>query len=534
MKYLSLSFLFAATTIGILPWAAEAQTVDPALQGAWLVTRADHGGKRLDGLTGGTMTVTADRFEIHTAGGSVLKGKLEINAAAKPATMNLLHDSGLRWKAIYEVNGADFQINYVDAAGADPVPTAFRTSPETDATLLSLKRAQQQALREFRDPVSILERKLAAGQAELPFDSKWGYLKGLLQQLDLNPDSQILVFSKTSFQQELISPAKPRALYFNDNVILGVVQDASVYELISVEPDEGLLFFSLDQGKADQPHFKPERGSCSFCHGPINRYAQGVMVATVFPGPNGEAYHPSMGTRELFHLTDHRSPFEERWGGYYVTGTHGDIQHRGNAVAPDRAKPAELDRGKANNVTSLADRFDISKYVEPTSDIVALMTFEHQTMATNILTSVAAQFRANATFPLPAAQLDSEVDRLVSFLLFVGETRMPSPIQGVSTFTETFPKRGPRDAKGRSLRDFDLNTRLFRYPLSYMIYSKAFDGLPADAREKVYRRLYGVLTGAIKGGGYVELDAQRRREILEIVAATKPGLPEYFRVPEGQ
>src|SRR5690606_20156497 len=121
---------------------------------------------------------------------------------------------------------------------------------------------------------------------------------------------------------------------------------------------------------------------------------------------------------ELFHLTDHRSPFEDRWGGYYVTGTHGKIQHRGNAVAPDPAQPRVLDTSGSGNVTSLEDRFDTSKYLTPTSDIVALMTLEHQTMMTNILTSVGSQFRASAQFPLPADELAREVDRLVSFMLF--------------------------------------------------------------------------------------------------------------------
>jgi hypothetical protein len=105
-------------------------------------------------------------------------------------------------------------------------------------------------------------------------------------------------------------------------------------------------------------------------------------------------------------------------------------------------------------------------------------------------------------------------------MLFLGETRLESPIKGVSTFTETFPNRGPRDSKGRSLRDFDLQTRMFKYPLSYMIYSATFDGLPALAREKFYRKLYDTLPKL----------PDRRREILEILIETKKGLPGYYKL----
>jgi len=162
---------------------------------------------------------------------------------------------------------------------------AFSLNAQMDPPTVA--RVGSQTAREYRDPVSQLDRKLASGEAKLKYDEKWGYLRSLIEQLDIHRDSQILVFSKTSFQTELISPEKPRALYYNDNVIIGAVQNANVFELIALDPKEGLLFFSLDQKQADAPRLKQERGSCTFCHGPINKFAQGVMVATVFPAPDG-------------------------------------------------------------------------------------------------------------------------------------------------------------------------------------------------------------------------------------------------------
>ncbi len=130
------------------------------------------------------------------------------------------------------------------------------------------------------DPVTQLDRKLASGEATLEYDDTWGYLKSLVKALDINPDTQALVFSKTSFQQELINPKKPRAIYFNDNVYLGDVRDGEVFELASIDPKEGVLFYTLDMKRADKPRFD-RRDICELCH---NTH---VFVASVYPGVDG-------------------------------------------------------------------------------------------------------------------------------------------------------------------------------------------------------------------------------------------------------
>jgi hypothetical protein len=384
-----------------------------------------------------------------------------------------------------------------------------------------------QTSRQYNDPVSQLDRKLASGEIKLEFrDDRHGYLVSLLQQLGLNRDSQVLVFAKNSLQQAFINPKAPRALYFNDNILLGAVHEGPLIEMISLDPEAGLVFHTLETRKVEKPRLKRELGNCLTCHGPVNRWAPGLIVPTVFPAADGTPFFKSGG--EMFALTDHRVPFAERWGGFYVTGTHGKVTHRGNATFTDESRPFDLDLGRSGNLTSLAGRFDLARYLEPTSDVVALMTLEHQAMMTNMVVRLGSLFRASASFPLPAGELNAEVEKLVAFMLFVEEVKMESPFKGVSTFTETFPKRGPRDSKGRSLRDFDLQTKLFKYPLSYMIYSEAFDGLPAPAREQIYRKLHDVLIG--KGGSaYASLSADRRREVLEILVETKKGLPEYFK-----
>jgi hypothetical protein len=203
----------------------------------------------------------------------------------------------------------------------------------------------------------------------------------------------------------------------------------------------------------------------------------------------------------------------------------------GNAIAPDSDHPFDLDQKDTQNLTSLESKIDTTKYLTSTSDIVALMTIEHQAHMTNLITGVSQQFRrasANGTLGNSKNSLDRAVDQMVDYMLFVDEAALREPVKGVSTFTSTFPQRGPSDRHGRSLRDFDLQQRLFRYPLSYMIYSEIFDAMPAAARDRVYRRLYDVLSGQDQNPKFEHLSADDRLAILEILLDTKPNLPDYW------
>ncbi|MEO8052264.1 MAG: hypothetical protein ABI833_17785 [Acidobacteriota bacterium] len=153
------------------------------------------------------------------------------------------------------------------------------------------------------------------------------------------------------------------------------------------------------------------------------------------------------------------------------------------------------------------------------------MTLEHQTRMTNLIT----RFGWEARIALSEGKLDAfqerlnfGVDQIVTYMLFAEEAKIRDPITGNSTFTKTFPQRGPRDKKGRSLRDFDLKTRLFRYPLSYMIYSEAFDSMPDLVREPVYQRLYDVLTGKDTSPKFARLSPEDRRNVREILLVSRP------------
>jgi len=243
-------------------------------------------------------------------------------------------------------------------------------------------------------------------------------------------------------------------------------------------------------------------------------------------------------------VTDHRSPFKERWGGWYVSGTHGSQIHMGNALVRDRDKPGDLETSGTQNVTDLARHFDTGAYLTPHSDIVALMALEHQSHMTNLIIRVGFETRLalhdnaamNKVLERTEGELSESTDRrinnavqeLLEYMLFTQETRLSEPVQGVSGFSEIFAREALRDRKGRSLRDLDLKTRLLRYPCSYLIYADAFDGLPELARQRVYRRLWEVLTGHDTNPKFATLSVEDRKSILEILLDTKKGLPNYY------
>jgi hypothetical protein len=350
----------------------------------------------------------------------------------------------------------------------------------------------------FDNPVARLQSELESGK-QLDFaEGGLGYLPSLLQQLGVNIDSQALVFSKTSFQSQKISPRNPRAIYFADDVAIGFVRGGDVLEVAALDPQQGIVFYTLAAEKAAQPRFT-RRQECLKCHqGPATMGVPGIFIGSVYPGPSG------LPDRSGAIITDHRTAFADRWGGWYVNALGGEQPDRANSVAPDPEEPQKLE-----TLPALFKTFNSAAYLSPVSDIVALMTFEHQTQMTNLMIRLAWQSRTDPS------HLDASIKTLVDYMIFAGEAPLKEPIRGASTFTETFPKRGPRDRQGRSLRDFDLQTRLFRYPLSYMIYSPSFDALPTPVRARIYERIY-------KSGS---------RAAIEILCDTKPGVPSYIRPP---
>jgi hypothetical protein len=194
------------------------------------------------------------------------------------------------------------------------------------------------------------------------------------------------------------------------------------------------------------------------------------------------------------------------------------------------------------NLDTLKGKFDTDAYLSPYSDIVALMVFEHQMRMMNLFTRLGWQTRY-ALSPQGASKpgrnpkgldfnqkyLGDTVNDLVDYMFFVDEAPLANRIQGTSGFAEKFSGEGPHDSQGRSLRQLDLERRLMRYPCSYMIYSEAFDALPAEARDAVYQRMWQILSGKDNRAKYARFSVTDRQAVVQILRETKKDLPNYFQ-----
>jgi len=369
--------------------------------------------------------------------------------------------------------------------------------------------------------VSELAERLSDGRARLTFDERSGYLRSVLDELQVPVESQVATFSKNSFQADLIDRRNPRTLYFSDDVAVGWVRGADLLEIAAHDPKQGGVFYTLEQKPAARPALKRE-DSCLACH--LSWDTLGVpgffFMSTLTVPDDPHTYASGFSS-------DSRKNFDTRWGGWYVTGDIGSLIHMGNVPVSNTDKPA---RAEARTLKSLSSEFDTRGFPTQTSDVVSLMVLDHQAHMMNLITRTGWEARlAVSGDPKQIARVDEAAVDLVDYLLFVYEAPLTSPVRGTSGFAEKFAARGPTDGQGRSLRQLDLTRRLLKYPCSYMIYSAAFDAMPARAKDAVYRRLWRVLSGQEHGEPYSHLAAADRRAIVEILRATKKDLPEYFK-----
>ena len=232
---------------------------------------------------------------------------------------------------------------------------------------------------EVHDRVAQLAAKVESGEVTLEYDEQFGYLKSVLAELDIPTSSQTLVFSKTSLQLHRIAPARPRSLYFNDDVYVGYCQQGDVLEFAATDSQQGATFYTLKQSEESTPRLVRDRGGCLSCHASSRtQNVPGYLVRSVFADASGR---PQFG-RGTF-TTDQTSDFKDRWGGWYVTGKHGSMRHMGNTFSP--ADEQSFDREPGANQTDLTAHFSTDTYLTPHSDIVALMVLEHQTQMHNAI-----------------------------------------------------------------------------------------------------------------------------------------------------
>jgi hypothetical protein len=420
-------------------------------------------------------------------------------------------------------------------AGTSPVPVASALRYDIDYPLIGY------AERPTHNAIARLQERLDHDELQLKFVPGRGYLDSLLQALGIDPSSQTLVYSKTSLQIDLIRAATPRAIYFNDDTYVAWIRNTSMIEITTVDSALGPVFYTLPDRDPTSVRFDRETLRCLTCHDTFSLMGGGVPRFLFMSSPVTITGEPL--TTEISRDTTDATPISERWGGWYVTGKPDGLVHLGNiqVSGPVRSTTTDVEHlevTRPGTLEKLDGVFDTQPYLTDHSDVVALLVFEHQVYIHNLITRASYKARTLVARENDGRSADSlswdqlppkaqpivraMLEPLVKSLLFVDAIRLPGKITGNSGFDRWFQAQGPRDPKGRSLRELDLRTRVFRYPMSYLIYSAGFDGLPAYAKEYVYRRVADILRGRDRSPAYAGLSAADRATVLEILTATKP------------
>ena len=393
-----------------------------------------------------------------------------------------------------------------------------------------------------RNEIARLQKRLDRGEAHLRYEPAHGYLDSLLSALNIDLSSQVLVFSKTSLQTDAIGPQTPRAIYFNDDTYVGWIRNSGLLEIVTMDADRGPVFYTLANADASGAHVQRETLRCLTCHDSFSEMGGGVPYFLFESMYNvaGRQIHPDVVARETLDST----PISERWGGWYVTGEDNGAFHLGNIQAPLTRTPMDLTRAYRGSLPSLAGLFDTSAYPTDKSDIVALLVLEHQVSVHNFIIHANYKSRALLAKERPDAliegtggagsvhwrdltrqvqvRLSAMLEPLVRGMLMVDAAPLPRPMASSSGYTTQFGSQGPRDSKNRSLRDLDLRTRIFRYPLSFLVYSESFAALPLSVKEHLYGRFGDILSGQDHSGAYRSLAPADRHAALEILQCTQP------------
>lgn len=418
------------------------------------------------------------------------------------------------------------------ALGAPPL--CAQSSPDYEQPPINYSKARPD------DAVTRLLARIARGEVTLSGSDR-EILEGVLRELHVPVASQVVVFSRTSLQANLIRPIRPRALYFSDTVYVGWVQGGLI-EISAIDPVLGPVFYSIDPDdvRAKTRTFVRE-DSCLRCHGgTFIRDVPGLFARTVFPSDKGEPL-----LRHGSGIVDDTTPFADRWGGWYVTGYTGTEPHRGNTFGSEQDDKLDFSPN-AKRPADLKEFFDTSRYLAPTSDVVALLVMEHQMAMQNALTNANQRARKmldyqrslQKSFGEPLTDepsydsvksvFASAAENVVDHLLFHKAAPLPAGVRGSEEFRRAFATGVPRSADGATLKGLSLDGRLFALRCSYLIYSDTFRALPAPLLDRIFARLHDALTSSDPKHRYAYLEAEEKRRILALLTETHPEARSQF------
>lgn len=382
--------------------------------------------------------------------------------------------------------------------------------------------AHEYHTRELNDPFTRLIADFESGKRELDNQSSKAFIASMLDHLDVPASSQLLIFSRTSLQTRHISGSNPRAVYFNENVYIGYIPGGKV-EITSFDPDLGGIFYIMDIPKSDKLPVINRAGTCMNCHSVAEtRRVPGLSIRSVIPGPNWGAL-----ARFRNKQIGHQIPFGERFGGWHVTGDPGISDHKGNLIG--RKEGGKI----VTEVIEPGTEFDWSSYLAGTSDILPHLILEHQAGFMHI--ALEASYRARTYRHIGKGKLKPEnvevlhglAEELVRYLLFADEAKFPAGgIRVDPRYREDFLADRKEASNGISLKDLDLETRLFKHRCSYLIYGDVFQATPDLFRQHVYQVLGEAISIENPDPDFSYLAVDEKKAIRGILRETVSDLPD--------
>lgn len=378
-----------------------------------------------------------------------------------------------------------------------------------------------------KDRFANLRTQLESGKLQLDTTDDKAFLSSLLRALDVPESSQLLVFSASSLQSEIINPRNPRALYFNEDTYVGWVPRGKV-EIISMDPELGAMFYIFDKlAPGGQMPVIARSEKCFNCHaGLATRRVPGLIAESLLPMLSGASLETYRRDEQ-----GHQIPLEQRFGGWHLTGAHHLKQHHANMMGENMPG-----RGIVKAKVEPGQLSDLSQHLRPTSDILPHLVHEHQIGFENRVFHAAylmRQWLAEGRGALPStAKTDFEevADELAQYILFVDEAALPKEgVVGDADFMREFQRNAKTSTNGRSLKELDLKTRLFRFRCSYMLYTESWLRLPQMLKDRVYFKMAEGLREQNANPTYAHLGTEEKLAIRAILKETLPGLPSWWR-----
>ena len=376
-----------------------------------------------------------------------------------------------------------------------------------------------------KDRFAEFQEKAQKGGVKLDTTNDKAFLTSLLEALNIPISSQILVFSASSLQSEIINPRNPRALYFNEDTYLGWVPGGLV-EIIAADPEMGPMFYVFDRLRPGGPVPNVTRSTkCMNCHaGNATRRLPGLIAESLLVSRAGSSL-------ETFRrdVQGHQIPLELRFGGWHLTGQHN--------IANNKANVMGIPNNGRNEITSVnpGQYSDLSLHLLPTSDILPNLVNEHQMGFENRLVYAiytVRQLKSEGKGMLGAsakAEIEERAQELARYIVFADEAKFPAKgMVGDPAYVQAFLRDRKTSKTGLSLKDLDLKTHMFKHRCSYMLYTDTWKAAPKELKERVYYHMALYLREQ-PDAQHAHLAPGERVAIRGILKDTMKDLPAWWR-----